>query len=120
MGLTMSERRAVTRKLALEYGRSTRAGKGRILDQVCELTGWHWNHARKALKLALVIGEVRARPPRPPLYGEPVMEALRFCWAVQGTPCGRLLAPALRTWCRGCAGSVNSRWTMTRLRCWSG
>jgi hypothetical protein len=95
MELTMSERRAVTRKLALEYGRSTRAGKGRILDQICELTGWHRNHARKALKLALVIREVRARPPRPPLYGEPVMEALRFCWAVQGTPCGRLLAPAL-------------------------
>jgi hypothetical protein len=91
----MSERRAVMRKLALEYGRSTREGKGRILDQICELTGWHRNHARKALKLALGVREVKPRPPRPPLYGESVVEALRFCWAVQGTPCGRLLAPAL-------------------------
>jgi hypothetical protein len=43
----------------------------------------------------LEVVQVRARPPRPPLYGEPVMEALRFCWAVQGTPCGRLPTPAL-------------------------
>ena len=34
-------------------------------------------------------------PPRPPIYGEAVIAALRFCWAVQGTPCGRLLAAAL-------------------------
>jgi hypothetical protein len=30
-----------------------------------------------------------------PLYGEPVITALRFLWAVQGTPCGRLLAAGL-------------------------
>lgn len=38
---------------------------------------------------------MRPRPSRPPLYGEPVIEALRFLWAVQGTPSGRLLAAAL-------------------------
>ncbi|WP_035782950.1 integrase catalytic domain-containing protein, partial [Arthrobacter sp. H14] len=38
---------------------------------------------------------VKPRSPRPPVYGEPVLEAVRFCWAVQGTPCGRLLAAAL-------------------------
>jgi hypothetical protein len=32
---------------------------------------------------------------RPPLYSEAVIEALWFGWAVQGTPCGRLLAAAL-------------------------
>ena len=29
------------------------------------------------------------------LNGDAVIQALRFCWAVQGTPCGRLLAAAL-------------------------
>jgi hypothetical protein len=95
MELTMSERKAVTKKLALEYRRGDKARKGRILDQVCELNGWHRSHARKALTQALVLKVVRPRPPRPPLYGEPVIAALRFLWAVQGTPCGRLLAASL-------------------------
>jgi hypothetical protein len=36
----MSERRAVTKKLALEYERGSKARKGQILDQVCELNRW--------------------------------------------------------------------------------
>ena len=91
----MSERKAVTKKLALEYRRAGKARKGQILDELCRLTDWHRNHARKALKQALLLKAVRPRPPRPPLYGPAVVKALRFLWAVQGTPCGRLLAAAL-------------------------
>jgi hypothetical protein len=47
------------------------------------------------LRDALVVKEVKPPPARPVLYDEAVIEALRFCWAVQGTPCGRLLAAAL-------------------------
>jgi hypothetical protein len=95
MELTMSERKAVTKKLALEYDRGNKARKGQILDQVCEVNGWHRSHARKALTQALVLKVVKPRPARPPTYGEAVIEALRFLWAVQGTSCGRLLAAAL-------------------------
>src|SRR5660397_167341 len=95
MELTMSERKAVTKKLVLEYRRGNKARKGEILDQICELNRWHRSHARKALKQASVLKAVKPRLPRPPIYGGSVMKALRFLWAVQGTPCGRLLAAAL-------------------------
>ena len=82
----MSERKVVTKKLALEYRRAGKARKGQILDELCRLTDWHRNHARKALKQALLLKAVRPRPPRPPIYGPAVVKALRFLWAVQGTP----------------------------------
>jgi hypothetical protein len=95
MGLTLAERRAVTKTIAIRYGRADKRGKGKILDELCATTGWHRNHARKALKAALRPKIVAPRRPRPPKYGPKVVAALTFCWAVLGMPAGKRLAPML-------------------------
>lgn len=91
----MSQRQAVTRTIATRYKRSDKAGKGKILDELCATTGWHRNHARKSLKQALGPRIVRARTPRAPRYGAEVVVALAFCWAVLGAPTGKRLAPIM-------------------------
>ena len=91
----MAERRAVTETTAVRYHLASKRGKGRILDELCANTGWHRNHARRALKSALWPKIVTPRSPRPVKYGPDVIAALTVCWTVLGMPAGKRLAPML-------------------------
>jgi hypothetical protein len=96
MGLTMSQRKAVTKVTATRYRSASKSGKARILDELCATTGWHRDHARKALRRALGPRAVsRPRTSRAPRYDEEVLAALRKVWAVTGAPAGKRLAPFL-------------------------
>src|SRR6476619_8124203 len=95
MGLTLAERRAVTETTAIRYSLADKRTKGVILDELCATTGWHRNHARKALTTALQPKLVSPRSVRSLKYGPDVIAALTVCWTVLGMPAGKRLAPML-------------------------
>jgi hypothetical protein len=99
MELELAVRRRVTAAMVKKYRKAGKVEKSQILDHLCEVTGWHRDHARKALRAAMTAGSgpPQARRSREPVwtYGPEVIEALRKVWAVLDGPTGKRLAPIL-------------------------
>jgi len=93
VGLSMAERKAVTKQMARRYQGASKAEKGKMLDELSALTGWTRRHARRALARALLGRAESPRRPRSRIYGQDVVEPLRLVWAALGGPAGKRLAP---------------------------
>lgn len=97
MELELATRRRVTAVMIKKYRKATRAEKTLLLDQLCAVTGWHRDHARRAIRAAMTGPEVIPRRAREPIltYGPDDIDALRKVWAVLDGPTGKRLAPML-------------------------
>ena len=78
MFLGRSALSAVTETTAVRYSLAGKRTKGIILDELCATTGWHRNHARKALKTALQPKLVSPRSPRQPMMQAHSSRGVRF------------------------------------------
>jgi len=80
MELTMAARKAITKAQLAKWPKASRGEKGAILDAVCAVTGWHRDHARKAIRTALAEQQTGPRPraPRAPVcrYDQAAVELL--------------------------------------------
>ena len=114
MGLTMSEKKALTRETAARYRAAEGKTKQRILDEYSATTGYHRKYAIYLLRnwglqrvqlidgqaVRFVLGQPRKKKPRkrrsPRIYDTPVIEALRRVWQLFDYMCGKRLAVLMR------------------------
>lgn len=102
-GLSMASRGEVTSRYARAYARASKKDKGRVLDQVVEVTGWSRDNARRRLVAAAKTKPgsgrqvtQRARKPRSPKYSYDAVKVLQRVWAASGGQCGKYLAASMR------------------------
>jgi hypothetical protein len=86
--ISMSARRELVAAIAVRYRTAERGEKGRILDELTAVTGWHRKHAVRALS-ANVKGAKGRRPQQ--TYGEAVRDALIALWEASDRVCGKRL-----------------------------
>src|SRR5262245_4876113 len=97
--ISMGARREVVSAVAERYRSARRAGKGRILDELCATTGWHRKHAVRALRqreTVTILGQEapRARRRR---YGPSIKDALTALWEASDRVCGKRLKVMIPT-----------------------
>jgi hypothetical protein len=108
MRLTMKERRSVTAVVAKRYQKATKKGKGTILGEYTQLTGYNRcyvafllrNHGRR-MRISnntVLVGECRkkVKRTRDRTYDDEVVRVLKKIWLIMGFICGKRLKPELK------------------------
>jgi hypothetical protein len=82
------------------YAGRGKAGRGRLVDAVCQLCGYSRKHALKVLNGTLPVRGERngRRGGRPRRYGAAPLAVLKVIWLAAEQPCGQRLVGALPLW----------------------
>src|SRR3982075_1383181 len=94
--ISMGTRREITAAVVDRYRSAGRMDKGRILDELCAVTGWHRKHAVRALASHARISP-EARRQRSPTYGATIRDALVALWEASDRICGKRLKVMIPT-----------------------
>src|SRR6202158_5351220 len=94
--ISMGTRREITAAVVDRYRSAGRMDKGRILDELCAVTGWHRKHAGRALAIHVAISP-EARRQRRPTYGATIRDALVALWEASDRICGKRLRVMIPT-----------------------
>lgn len=112
MGLTMHEKKAVTREVVKRYQKASKKQKGLMLTEFIALTGYHRTYASwllrnmgrkitlkvKGKRVTTVLGEARkSRRHKARKYGDRISNILRSLWELSDYLCGKRLVPFIRT-----------------------
>lgn len=111
MGLTMRERRAITREVARRYRKARKKEKGGMLNEFVATTDYNRTYASWVLsnwgreisrrlknwdKIVLVKDpKLKKKRARPRFYDQAVLSVIKKAWKVLNRPCGKRLAPFL-------------------------
>lgn len=92
--MTRNSIREYIEAIRWRYLRATKKQKGKILEEVIQVTGYHRKSAIRLLrhKSQVLPGKRRGRPKR---YGAPVVQALKILWEATDRLCSRRLHPFL-------------------------
>ncbi len=97
--LSMGTRAEITRKYATAYVKASKGDKGRRLDEMCAVTGWSRDNARRRLTQAANRPAGGAmKPParvRTRTYSYDALLVLQKMWAASGGQCGKYLAASM-------------------------
>ena len=104
--MTGQARREYLGKIFDRYNLAAREVKHQILDEFCQVTGYHRKHAIRLLRGPFP-RRVRRRRGRRPGYGPEVVRVLVAVWKAAGYPCSIRLKALLPTW---------MPWARNRLR----
>src|SRR6516165_6689854 len=89
--ISMGARREVVSAVAERYSSAKRGEKGRILDELCAMTGWHRKHAVRALRQTETVTAAGAARERRRTYGATIKDALTALWEASDRVCGKRL-----------------------------
>jgi hypothetical protein len=94
--LAMATRRDLTKKYAKAYQQAAKKDKGRMLDELCAVTGWSRVNARRAIRQASARqgpASAKKRKPRARKYSYDALVVLIEMWSLVGEPCGKISCP---------------------------